>query len=100
VSLAVAAYSDWLKQNVGVEPFSARDLRRTCESRLAALGITKDIRAQLLSHGISGVQAKHYDRYSYLTEKREALDQWAEYLDGLLEPSRKVVAFTSPRKRT
>jgi integrase len=99
VSNAVAEYSAWLEQNAKVKPFSARDLRRTCETRLAELGISKDIRAQLLSHGISGVQAKHYDRYSYLTEKREALGRWEAYLDGLLDPSRKVFALKAARNR-
>jgi integrase len=30
------------------------DLRRTAETRLAALGISKDVRAQLQSHGLGG----------------------------------------------
>jgi hypothetical protein len=33
------------------------------------MGVSRDIRAQLLSHGISGVQAQHYDRHDYLKEK-------------------------------
>jgi len=37
------------------------------------MGIHKDTRAQLLSHGISGVQAAHYDRYEYFSEKQNAL---------------------------
>lgn len=99
VSKAVADYSAWLKENEKVAPFSARDIRRTCETRLAELGVSKDIRAQLLSHGISGVQAKHYDRYSYLAEKSEALAQWEAYLDGLLDPGRKVYDFTAAKHR-
>jgi integrase len=99
VSVAVAEYSAWLEKNASVMPFSARDLRRTCETRLAELGISKDIRAQLLSHGISGVQAKHYDRYSYLAEKRAALEKWESYLNGLLDPGRKVVDFATRKNR-
>ena len=99
VSVAVVTYSAWLVKNAKVKPFSARDLRRTCETRLAELGISKDIRAQLLSHGISGVQAKHYDRYSYLKEKREALGHWEAYLDGLPDPEQKVVSSSEQRKR-
>jgi integrase len=99
VSNAVADYSAWLEQNAKVKPFSASDLRRTCETRLAELGVNRDIRAQLLSHGISGVQAKHYDRYSYLTEKREALGRWEAYLDGLLDPGRKIFDLKSIRRR-
>ncbi len=62
------------------ERFDLRDIRRTCETHLAKIGINQDTRAQLLSHGITGVQAKHYDRYSYETEKRAALARWEEYL--------------------
>ena len=50
------------------EPFDLKDIRRTCETMLAGMGITKNVRAQLLSHGISGVQAAHYERYEYINE--------------------------------
>jgi integrase len=63
--------------------FSWRNLRATCETHLASLGVNQERRAWLLSHGRSGVQAKHYDRYSYLPEKRQDLDKWARYLDQL-----------------
>lgn len=53
-----------------------RDIRRTVETQLASIGVTKDIRAQLLSHGLSGVQAAHYDRYEYMNEKHAALVTW------------------------
>jgi integrase len=60
--------------------FVFRDLRRTCETQLASLGVNLETRAQLLSHGRSGVQAKHYDRHTYIAEKRRALSKWARYL--------------------
>ena len=64
--------------------FTWRNLRATVETQLAAMGVTQERRAWLLSHGRSGVQAKHYDRYSYLSEKREDLEKWGQYLDELL----------------
>lgn len=67
-----------------VEHFDLRDLRRTVETVLAGMGISKDVRAQLLSHGISGVQATHYDRHLYILEKRAALVAWeAKLVDEL-----------------
>lgn len=54
--------------------FTAGDLRRTVETRLAALGFQPFELAQLQSHGLGGVQARHYNRYDYLAEKRRALD--------------------------
>ncbi|MBD5803081.1 Phage integrase family protein [Azoarcus sp. Aa7] len=65
------------------EPFDLRDIRRTCETMLAAMGISRDVRAQLLSHGISGVQATHYDRHSYTDEKRAALVAWEAKLEAV-----------------
>lgn len=60
-----------------------RDLRRTAETMLAAMGISKDVRAQLLSHGLGGVQDRSYDRHDYMVEKRNALDAWTAHLQAL-----------------
>jgi integrase len=60
-----------------------RDLRRTAETMLAAMGISKDVRAQLLSHGLGGVQDRHYDQHSYMSEKRHALQAWNDRLEAL-----------------
>jgi integrase len=65
------------------EPFNLRDIRRTCETMLASLGISRDTRAQLLSHGISGVQSTHYDRHDYINEKRAALVAWEARLEEI-----------------
>lgn len=82
-----------------VPSFDLRDLRRTCETMLVAMGITKETRAQLLSHGLGGVQDKHYDRHSYTAEKHGALQAWESRLDEILtgkKPTKeaKVVGMT------
>lgn len=59
------------------------DIRRTCETELAALGISKDLRGQILSHELGGIQAKHYDRHQYLAEKVNALTLWKDHLESL-----------------
>lgn len=56
-------------------------IRRTVETLLGG-SVLKEIRAQLQSHGLSGVQDRHYDRGAYLQEKRAAL----ETLRQLCEP--------------
>lgn len=76
--------------------FTLADLRRTCETMLAALGISKDTRAQLQSHGLGGVQARHYDRYDYLTEKRAALTAWSAWLTRA--PEQNVVLIERKRR--
>jgi integrase len=80
--------------------FQLRDLRRTTETRLARLRVDKETRAQLLSHGrTAGVQAKHYDKWSHIDEKREALVVWENHLRAVLaghtEAAGKVVALRS-----
>ncbi|HEY5851071.1 MAG TPA: tyrosine-type recombinase/integrase [Lysobacter sp.] len=77
--------------------FTLGDLRRTVETRLAAEGISADIRAQLQSHGLGGVQARHYDRHDYLDEKRAAL----ETLHRLVtEKAATVTTLRGRRKRS
>jgi len=65
------------------EPFQLRDLRRTVETMLASLKVSSDIRAQLQSHGLGGIQYRHYDRHSYALEKKQALEKWARHLSKL-----------------
>ena len=59
-----------------------RDLRRTAETHMAALGISSDVRAQIQSHGLGGIQARHYDRHDYMPEKQSALALWVQRLKG------------------
>lgn len=63
-------------------PFTLGDLRRTVETRLAAEGVSAEVRAQLQSHGLGGVQARHYDRHDYMAEKRAALETLHRLLTG------------------
>jgi hypothetical protein len=40
---------------------------------LAREGISREVRGHLQSHGLTGVQARHYDGHDYIPEKRQAL---------------------------
>lgn len=60
--------------------FTYGDLRRTTETNMAAIGIHKDVRAQILSHGLGGLQDRHYNRWNYHTQKLEALLSWEKHL--------------------
>ena len=73
--------------------FLLRDIRRTCETMLAAMGISKDLRAQIQSHGLGGIQDRHYDRHHYMEEKRRALEAWDARLKEIASGTqqRKVV---------
>lgn len=73
--------------------FTARDLRRTVETRLSAAGVSLEDRAYLQSHGLGGVQARHYDRHKRVSEARTALDK----LRQLVDPAAKVLPFKRKR---
>jgi hypothetical protein len=89
LSKAVTAISARLTEEQGYATFRFGDLRRTCETTLARLGVTKETRAWLLSHGRSGVQDKHYDRNTYLPEKRTTLELLAAHLMAIKRPKGK-----------
>jgi integrase len=73
-----------LVHGISLGAYRLGDIRRTCETELAALGVSKDLRAQILSHELGGIQAKHYDRHHYLDEKTNALRLWNDFLLKLI----------------
>ncbi len=85
-----------LATDMGGPSFLFRDLRRTAETEMAAIGFSMDLRGQLLSHGLGGVQAVHYDKHTYLSEKTAALQKWERHLEGQ-EPAQ-VVNITTRRR--
>jgi len=78
---SLSAWASDVGARAGIEGFQLKRVRSAVETELARAGIPLDLRGQLQSHGISGVQAKNYDAYEYMKEKRAAL----EALHGLLE---------------
>lgn len=75
--------------------FTARDLRRTVETRLSAAGVSMEDRSYLQSHGLSGIQHRHYDMHKRINEALVALEK----LRRMLDPPGKVVPFRSQRSR-
>jgi integrase len=66
-------------------PWTLHDLRRSCATGLARLGVQRFIVSRVLAHAdreITGV----YDRHEYTAEKRAALELWARHVTGLLQP--------------
>ena len=65
---------------------------------MTAQGIDRLVVRKVLNHAESDVTAV-YDRYSYDTEKRSALDTWGAYLETILakdRPSRGNVVRLRP----
>jgi len=66
----------------GVTGWRLHDLRRTCVSGMARLGIAPHVADKILNHQagtISGVAAV-YQRHDFLTERREALETWGTHV--------------------
>ena len=70
-----------------IDPPSPHDLRRTAATRLAELQIPKEIRDRCLNHIPSDVGSKHYNKYEFHDEKREALKRWAAALEAIISES-------------
>jgi integrase len=67
-------------------PWRLHDVRRTCATRLADIGIAPHVIEAVLNH-ISGHKAGvagTYNRSLYLPERRQALDRWGAYVAALV----------------
>jgi integrase len=70
----------------GVTGWRLHDLRRTCVSGMARLGIAPHVADKILNHQsgtISGVAAV-YQRHQFLSERKDALDRWGAHVASIL----------------
>ncbi len=75
-----------LDKKTKLEPWHIHDLRRTCATGMPALGVDRFTISRVLNHADSTVTGRHYDKYDYLAEKRDALSKWANHLVFLTRP--------------
>ena len=74
------------------------DLRRTARTGLAELGIPQIVAEKVLNHAERNQLVQTYDRHHYASEKRDALDRWANRLRQIVEPPRaNLVRLTAGR---
>lgn len=71
---SLSTWAGEIAERAGINDFQLKRVRSGIETALAAAGVSRDIRGQLQSHGLGGVQDRHYDAHTYLAEKRQALD--------------------------
>jgi integrase len=69
------------------EPPTPHDLRRTVNSRLAKMGIPKEIRDRALNHitSLRDPESKHYNLYEFQAERRLALSNWCTEVEKIIE---------------
>jgi integrase len=71
----------------GVKNWCLHDLRRTCVSGMARLGVAPHVADKILNHQagtISGVAAV-YQRHEFLPERKEALEQWGAHIQHITD---------------
>jgi integrase len=100
-SRAKEAIDAAMRSEASVEHWTLHDLRRTAASGMAGIGIAPHVVEAVLGHKsgtIKGVSAV-YNRYSYSTEKREALDRWSGKLAAIVggEATSNVVELAQAR---
>jgi integrase len=65
-----------------IKPFVPKDCRRTVKTLMGSIGIDLEIRNRIQGHAFSDVGSKNYDRWDYISEKRLAMEKWAEFIGG------------------
>jgi integrase len=68
-----------------IKPFAPRDCRRTFKTLTGSIGIDLELRNRMQGHAMTDVGSIHYDRWSYLPEKREAMEKWTDWLKSTVD---------------
>lgn len=81
----------------GAAEFESRDIRRTWKTLAGFAKLTKEDRDRIQNHRSGDVSSKHYDRYDYLDEKKEAMKRWSEWFRMNVESEpQKVIEMKKP----
>lgn len=78
--IGIPSVSRGASRMAGIKPFTPRDLRRTWKSRAGDAGIDRFTRDLIQQHAQTDTGSKHYDRYDYLPQMREAMNKWEIWL--------------------
>jgi integrase len=74
----------WLEGTCGSSDFVLHDIRRSCRTFWAELGIQDHVAERLLAHSTQSGVAKVYNRHGYQEEMRRALLAWEAKLTEIL----------------
>ena len=101
-SIGDTAVCDALKRvlpGANIENVRPHDFRESVATGLASIGVDEVVISALLNHISGGVTRRHYNRYRYEKEKREALQAWQEELMPILGESSQKTGSVSARRR-
>jgi integrase len=65
--------------NAGITEFVVHDLRRTCRTLMADIGIREEVAEKCLNHSFSNI-VKTYNKYEYKKERNEAHEKLAHLI--------------------
>ena len=80
----------------GLDRWTAHDLRRTALTKMAELGVAPIVLGHIANHRTTtkaGVTLGVYVQHQYEREKRDALELWADRLQGIISGGADVVAI-------
>ena len=80
------------------DPPTPHAFRRTCATGMARLKIIREDRMAVLAHKDDTVHSRHYDAYDRISEKREALETWAQHIEDLLAGKKQTGEVVSIRR--
>jgi integrase len=89
-----------MRGRLGLAPWSAHDLRRTCLDSMARLGVAPHVIGHVANHRSitkSGVTFAHYVHHSFEGEKRSALNLWADRLAAIVGDGAEAVPLRRQR---
>jgi len=96
-----AQVSAWVfDHQLGFSHFTAHDLRRTALTKMAELGIAPIVLGHVANHRTTtkaGITLGVYVQHAYEREKREALELWADRLQGIISGGADVVSIGRKR---
>ena len=82
IDKAVRRSDDEVFKKAKIKHFTPHDLRRTAATHMTEMGISRLVVSKILNHVDSNITAI-YDRHSYDTEKRNALEAWGKKIHQL-----------------
>jgi integrase len=91
---AVARTISRAQDRFGIAQWSAHDLRRTAFTGMAKLGVAPIVLGHIANHRTTtkaGMTLSVYVHHAYEKEKREALELWADRLQGIVTGGAEVV---------
>ncbi|WP_268959221.1 tyrosine-type recombinase/integrase [Plesiomonas shigelloides] len=66
-----------VEEVMAVPHWSLHDLRRTCKTKMAELGVAPHVSEKILGHKLTGMLSI-YDQYDYIPEQQDAAEKWAQ----------------------